>query len=280
MKDFSKTKSRQEARFTLALALAVGALLLLLGAWGSLAPAQAMGQGSGYALIPALTGTLTRTVYLPFVRMDPTPTATPTPTPGYIFFDDFSNPNSGWPVGSLGDICSFRYKDGRYEVTVNRKNERCIIPAFPVPKTPNGTFSVKVRRTSSSDRPLLYGFFFGAGTDANRDRWALEVRPDAVQCDGKLRGFYWLSAREDNKDKYFDNKCSSDIKTDRDRWNELTVVRQGSKIKIYVNGDLQREYDKGYLLNKGFFDLEVISLYDGTSTSKPVIVEFDDFLVK
>ncbi len=193
-----------------------------------------------------------------------------------VFFDDFSDPNSGWPRASLGDICSFDYYNGHYRVKVTEYYESCIIPAFPVPKQVNGTFSVKVRRTSDSSRHVLYGFFFGAGTNAYRDRWALEVSPDK-DCGDK--GFFWLSAIEDGEDKgLIGNACTDAIKIGND-WNELKVIRTLDKIHVYMNNTLSGTYDSLYLRDKGYFDLEVVSLYSGTSNSAPVYVEFDDFTV-
>jgi len=193
-----------------------------------------------------------------------------------VFYDDFSNPNSGWPSATY-DICSYGYKDGRYQVKVYEYNERCIVPAFPVPPVSTGTYSVTVRRTTSTGRELMYGFFFGqVGADALKNHWALEVRPDPVWDD---KPYLWLSATVDGERKYFEDKRTDKINTGEDEWNNLKVTRDGSRVKVYINGSEKEDGPDDYLHGPGYFDLEVISFYPDTSTDKPVIVQFDDFTV-
>ena len=218
----------------------------------------------------------------------PTPTSTPTPTPtpvsDIIFYDDFSDEDSGWPVGST-DTCSFGYHDGHYRVIMKEYRKRCVIPAWPVPSLVSGTFSVRVRRTSFTDRAVMYGFFFGAGTDASKDRWALEVRPDRVSSCGN-DGYFWLNYLKSGSGKNWD-RCTDAIDTDRRKWNELKVSRRvdggegQERLKVYINGEAKKDLkvDPWVLPGRGYFDLEVISLYSDTSKSRPVEVEFDDFTI-
>jgi hypothetical protein len=193
-----------------------------------------------------------------------------------VFYDDFSDPNSGWP-SATSDICSYRYKDGRYEVKVYEYNERCIVPAFPVPPVATGTYSLTVRRTTSTDWDLMYGFFWAQiGSDALKNHWALEVRPDPVWDD---EPFFWLSATVDDEEEFFKDVRTEKINTGRNEWNNLKVTRDGSRVKVYINGSLRKDEPDDYLHGPGYFDLEVISLYPDTSTDNPVIVQFDDFTV-
>ncbi len=213
-------------------------------------------------------------MYMPFVRRDPTPTATESPI---IFFDDFSNANSGWIIGESGD-CKFEYKDGRYRITVKDDEEgpRCISFNTLIPQTINGIFSVSARRTTSDDRVLHYGFYFGAGANAEEDHWFLEVNP-YEDCDGE--GFFWVSAIEDGHTEFFDDRCTESVRTGEDEWNDLKVVRNGPDIDIYINDALKEEYDEDILLDKGFFDLVVVGVTN-ISDSNPGIVEFDNFLIE
>ena len=193
-----------------------------------------------------------------------------------VFHDDFSDPNSGWPSGT-SEICSFEYKDGRYLVKVFEYNERCLVPAFPVPAVSTGIYSLTVRRTTSTDRELMYGFFWGQiGSDALKNHWALEVRPDPVWDD---EPYFWLSATVDGKQEFFKDVKTDKIETGQDDWNYLKVTRDGSRVKVYINGALRKDEPDDYLHGPGYFDLEVISLYPDTSTDDPVIVQFDDFTV-
>ena len=286
MKNFPEFTSNRRIQILFALSLVMG-LLFLLGMWGSLSTVKAtnrspealgyVGPRAGYEI---LSGTLTVSIYMPYIRKDPTPTPTNTPTatqpPPVIFFDDFSNPNSGWIIGSGGD-CKYEYKDGYYRITITNDGERCVAFNPFIPKTIDGTFSVSVRRTTASDRELRYGFYFGAGANAEEDRWFLEVEPHEVdQCNDE--GFFWLSAIEDGDAKFFDDQCTDDIKTNQNDWNELKVVRDGSDIDIYINGEFKEDYDKDYLDDKGYFDLVVVGV-NNISDSKPGVVEFDNFRV-
>jgi hypothetical protein len=273
MKSLITSNLRRQGRALVPLALGVAVLVWLLGVWSGLPTAEARGPAAANPDTSdlALSSTDTFTVFLPIIFKPPPE----------VFFDDFSNPNSGWPRASLGDICSFDYYEGHYRVKVTdysaSGDARCIVPGFPVPKQVNGTFSVEIRRTSDSSRDVLYGFFFGAGTNAYKDRWALEVSPDKDWCGDK--GFFWLSAIEDGDDKgLIGNVCTDAINTGN-AWNELKVIRTSDKIYIYINNRLKGTYNNSYLRNEGYFDLEVVSLYSGTSDSKPTYVEFDNFKV-
>ncbi|MFQ5614708.1 MAG: hypothetical protein ACE5H9_21520 [Anaerolineae bacterium] len=264
-----------------ALVLAVVALALALSINPSNpveAQAVARRAGLGEAILRP-SDIPTTVAYLPLVsRSD------------VIFFDDFSDSNSGWPSGSDGERCSFGYHEGHYRIRLTTDQEHCIVAAFPAPKQLSGTFSFKVRRTSDSNRDVQYGFLFGAGSNAFKDRWMLEVRADAV-CDGK--GYFWLSYLESNSGTLVKNRCTDAIETDND-WNDITVVRfvdQGNSnndfIKIYINGLLKGDYngdddDIAHLRDLddfGFFDLVALAFDNNTSTSKPLDVEFDDFTI-
>jgi hypothetical protein len=269
----------RHARALAVFALALTALLLLLNAWSSLRmvearePAAPQPDGADFSL--SSTSLVTYYVYLPFISY---PYHVYLPFISYspiVFYDDFSNPSSGWPTGKAeGQECYFEYLNGHYRVKVEEYGERCIIPNFNIPKKINGTFSVKVRRISDQDRHMLYGLLFGAGADAIENRWGLEVYPNKdSNCDDKP--FYWLYALVDGDSEYFKTKCTDSIDTDENEWNELKVIRNGTRIDIYINGEHKGSYtDADYLLDKGYSLLEVVSASDDT-----IEVEFDDFIV-
>ena len=218
--------SRKNGQVVVALLL-VMAFLFLLGMWGNSSTAASVKQpvkATAYfdtSLPQFQTGSLTvsSTIYLPLMRLDPTPippTATPTP----IYRDDFSNGNSGW-LGGTGpdkDWCKYEYAvvDGnngvfRISVTDERQdsNDRSIAVNFGVPQTKNGEFTVRVRRTSSNSRRVHYGFYFGAGKDAARNHWFLQVHPIEVDdCNGSDRPYFWLTGIDDHNN-------DGDLKDDR-----------------------------------------------------------------
>jgi hypothetical protein len=279
MKGLVTSKLARHARVLAAFVLALTALVFLLSVWCNrkmvvaqdLAPPQP--DGSNFSL--SSTSLITYYIYLPTIFH---PYHVYLPFISYspiVFYDDFSNPDSGWPTGKApGQECYFEYLNGHYQVIVDKEGERCIIPNLSIPKRVNGTFSVKVRRTSDEDRHMLYGLIFGAGADAIDYRWGLEVYPNKDSgCDDKP--FYWLYALVDGDSEYFETTCTDSIDVDENDWNELKVVRNGTRIDIYINGEHKGSFtDADYLLNEGYTLLEVVSASDDD-----IEVEFDDFIV-
>lgn len=270
MKSIITSNLRRQGRALVALALATAALVWLLGMWGGLPTAEARGPAAastgGTDLFWSTSDVITTFIFLPVVFKSE--------TPSLVFFDDFSSTGSGWPHKITWENCYFEYYGGRYRVKVFKNGQRCIIPKKNMPKQINGTFIVKVRRTSNEDRHMLYGLIFGAGENAIKNRWALEVYPNKdSNCSNKP--FYWLVALKDGDRKYFRDKCTDVIDTDQDDWNELKVIRNGKNIKVYINGESKGEYnDADYLRDEGYSLLEVVSASDGD-----IYVEFDDFTI-
>jgi hypothetical protein len=259
------SNTRRLGRVLVALILAIAALVLLLSAWSSLPTVEARGPAEAKTgstdLLLSSRSLLTYYVFLPILFKS-----------DKVFFDDFSDSNSGWPHKQSFEDCHYEYRSGHYQVKVTDNGQRCIIPNFKIPRQVNGTFTVKARRTSNENRHMLYGLIFGADVDATQDRWALEIFPnDDPDCDDKP--FYWLYALVDGSQEYFKDRCTDAIDSDRDDWNELKIIRNGKNIKIFLNGQSKGEYnDANYLLDKGFTLLEVVSVSDND-----VVVEFDDF---
>jgi hypothetical protein len=264
MKNVLTSNVRRQGRACVALILAVAALVSLLGIWNGLPTVEARGPATANTgstdLVLSSSDLITYYIFLPIVLK-----------PKLGFSDDFSNTSSGWPHKVTFEDCYYEYYNGRYRVKVSDYGQRCIIPNFKIPAQVNGTFKVKVRRTSDEDRHMLYGFIFGAGSDATQDRWALEVYPNKdSECDDKP--FFWLVALVGGETKFFKDECTSKIDTDENDWNELMVIRNGSNIKVYINGHREGNYnDASYLLNKGYFNLEVVSVSDET-----IYVEYDN----
>jgi heat shock protein HspQ len=266
MNDFITSNTRRLGRVVVVLILAVAALVLLLSTWSGLPTAEARESAaakSGSEDLSKFSTTLDdTTIFLPMILNS-----------DVVFFDDFSDSNSGWPEGDYGD-CEYAYTDGRYRIRVTDYGARCYAPNLLVPKQVNGTFSVRARRTSDEDRHMLYGLVFGAMPVpyATENHWALEIFPnDDSDCDDKP--FYWLVAVVDDQQEYFEDVCTDAIDKDRNDWNELKVIRNGKNIDIYINGSHKGAYDDAdELLTEGFSFVEVLSVSDETIT-----VEFDDF---
>jgi hypothetical protein len=265
MNRFITSNTRRLGRVLVTLLVAVAALVLLLSTWSSLPAAEARGPAEANTgstdLLLSSRSVLTYYMYLPILF-----------TSDKVFYDDFSDSNSGWPHKESFEDCHYEYRSGHYQVKVTDNGQRCIIPNFKIPKQVNGTFIVKARRTSDEQRHMLYGLIFGAGVDATEDRWALEIYPnDDPNCSDKP--FYWLYALVDGNQKYFRDRCTDVIDPDENDWNELKIIRNGKNIKVYLNGESKGEYnDANYLLDQGYTLLEVVSV-----SNDDIVVEFDDF---
>ena len=280
------TSSSKRQKQAWILACLVFASLLLLSFWSSLATVNAVqsedvGPEQVEIIISyqTMTGTinLTHTLYMPHVARIPTPT--PTPTPTALFSDNFSNTGSGWITGSGGD-CQYRYLGGRYQIIITEDNgHNCVAFNPNIPKVIDGDFRVKVRRVSGDSRKIRYGFFFAAGSDAVNNRWFLELTPFREKCDGNNQGFYWISAVVGGDGKFFSYRCTNDIKTGSNEWNELRVVRNGQHVDVYINGKFKDDYDKDVLRDQGFFNLVVVGV-DNVSGSRPATIEFDDVEIR
>jgi hypothetical protein len=268
MKGFITSKpGRRWGQVLVVLVLATAGLILLLATWDGLPAAEARGpvtSNTGSA-DPTLSSSdaITHFIFLPLISKS-----------NIVFFDDFSSTSSGWPHKVSFEDCYYEYHNGHYRVEVSAYGQRCIIPNLKIPKQVNGTFSVRARRTSDEDEPLLYGLIFGAGPDANEDRWALEIYPNEDEnCSNKP--FFWLVALVDGDTEYFESRCTDAIVEDEDEWNDLKIIRNGKSIKVYINGKLKGDYsDANYLLNQGYSLLEVVAVSDET-----IYVEFDDFTI-
>lgn len=268
MISLNTSNTRRLGRAAVALILGVVALVWLLSTWGSLPTAEARGPAEANTgstdLLLSSRSMLTYYIFLPLVFKS-----------DIVFFDDFSDPNSGWPDDISFEDCHYEYHNGRYQVKVTDNGQRCIIPNLSIPKQVNGTFSVRVRRTSPEERHMLYGLIFGAGVDATEDRWALEIYPNNdPDCSNKP--FYWLYALVNGSRRYFQDRCTDVVDADENDWNELKIIRNGSSIKVYINGDSKGEFNNAsYLLDKGYTLLEVVSV-----SNDDITVEFDDFEIR
>jgi len=177
--------------------------------------------------------------------------------------DNFNNSKSGWVASGDGCTGSYDTSKGRYKVTISsgHKGKSCIIynyktdssnPLGAFPRQFEGTFMVRVRRTSSNSYPLLYGFQFDTAadsSDASGTRWALEAWPQSTDtgCDDD-KGFYWLTAQEyyddDGHDSHTDmywnheddsgHDCTSAVELQQNWWTEMAAVRHSNIVSVYI----------------------------------------------
>jgi hypothetical protein len=268
------SKIARQGRALAVLMLAVGALVLLLAAWGGLSAVEARGAAidgqdrNDFSL--SSTSLASYSLYLPWMSKT-----------DVVYEDNFSNSASGWPHKVKYQDCYFEYRtygdnhEPVYYMKISSKGQECMVPNLTNPPySVNGTFSVRVRRISSDSRPLLYGFAFGASEDALEDRWALEVYPnDDPKCENKP--FFWLYALQDGDRKYFRDECTDEIDTEKEDENELKIVRNGKNIDVYIDGHHEGDYnDANYLTSEGYVLLRATSASDSD-----VEIVFDDLKI-
>lgn len=285
MKHLITSNFKRPGKTLAVLPLVAVILVWLLSVWGGLATAEARDSATARLgsedLSSSRNTTANTIIFLPIVY-----------TTDVVFADDFSDKNSGWPHKKSYEDCYFEYLNGHYRIKITDNDSPCIVPNFKIPRQFYGTFKIRVRRTSDTNDRLVYGFIFDAGPDATEEegtRWSLEIYPNEYDsCDSKP--FFWVIALKDGESKFRnyeqppdDHECTSFIETNEDKWNQLAVVRDGRRVKVYIYDDgpnqfkLVGDYDNVPLLafNEqnayGYFNLRVASF-----SSDDVTIEFDD----
>jgi uncharacterized repeat protein (TIGR01451 family) len=158
--------------------------------------------------------TIVSRVYLPIIIKSPSCQA--------YYTDNFSDPNSGWPISDDSNR-RFAYINGEYQILVKNPAEAWLVT--PGAKATDFTASVSARRTSGTSG--AYGILFGL--DGN-DFEFYEVLIDAnTYSIWHYIGLSWSPLQ---------NWTSSPYIATGTNWNRLKVVRNGATISFYVNNHL------------------------------------------
>ncbi len=279
MRAFTNSLRRRLPYLFLALLVAVSLIVLpgmkTLPTVKALEKIPASGKTPFALNMPLGAGSLT--LFMPLVGRNP-----------FVFEDNFLT-NKGWPDGvalceddgdydtcSHGDgdeVCYFDYDSVNHYYVIKGYKENVICAAEnPNINLANGTYIVKLQRTSDAEAPAHMGFFFGAGDfdDENNEvenRWEYLAYPnetsDEDDCD---EGGFWVRAYEDGdfKDGAFD--CNDRIREDQNDLMTLTATRNGEDLHVYASrtgqntkeGDLDDLDDTDYNLSKGRFYLAIM----------------------
>lgn len=142
-----------------------------------------------------------------------------------LFVDDFSNPDSGWPVGVDGPI-SWSYMGGEYLMQITQTDWWA--GAYRVPPVAVADFRAAVSvRNATGDYDTYYGLIFGLNPDWSQF-YVFEISPD---------GYYFIFRYENDNWNILDMDYSPNIFLGI-LTNRLVVERNGSMIKAYANGQL------------------------------------------
>lgn len=185
-----------------------------------------------------LEGRSEQQLYLPLIRMEP--------PPPYFYFDDFSNPNSGWPIVDnthVSNDCFKWYYSNEQTYRSDICDDRTDVKVSPGIDLPEGSYEIEVdgRFRESVGWWTSYGILFDAKDDPRPEK------PD-------LGDYYmlWILWEGSNKHKW---KILEDIPGDQKdvtkwsiladsvydygnngtNWNTWRIVRTADEISIYVN---------------------------------------------
>jgi len=186
--------------------------------------------------------------------------------PTVILADDFSNPNSGWPVGAI-EACQASYADGAYRVATEA-DYACVYRS-PGGRLPSGLFEAAARREESV-YPTAYGVMLGEDGTFSR-AYVFWVNPDSQEYvltlfDGTWHALTWDEA-EDDAWTY-----APAIKPGTGS-NALQVKQDGALISLWVNG-VYLETVTDATFAGGYFGLA-----NWASDYAPATSVFDDFRV-
>ena len=202
----------------------------------------------------------------------PTPTNTPTPTPPvnkqYLpvvllscvpnFSDDFSNPASGWPVGTDSNM-SLQYLNGEYQMQQFSPNGW--VGAVPGYAQSDYTVTVDVRNATN-----VYGsagILFGLSDDWTQF-YTFEILPDGSYDLWRYSGGNW--------DILFSGSSTSIALGTAT--NALKLERNGDMISLYANGDLLTSFSDGTYTGSRRIGLFVFAFDDPNLDAR-----FDNFKV-
>jgi hypothetical protein len=191
-------------------------------------------------------------VYLPLVMGSG---ATEQPCPPY-YTDDFSDPGSGWPVGDNSNL-RYAYTDGQYQIWLKEPSLGMLVT--PGAKAADFAVEVRARRTSGNDG--TYGIVFGINEDWS-ERYQVHIDANYYSIWQYNYGS-WTALRDWTSSGYINTGTS---------WNDLRVIRDGTSIKLYINGHHLTTVTDG-----SFTGLRRIGLLAYSPSSGALDVRFDDF---
>ena len=176
-----------------------------------------------------------------------------------LFSDDFSDTGSGWPDETYGDVTA-GYDQGNYRILIDRNYWACWVwPDFQCEDC-----STEVTAWRSGGQGSSYGILFGVVD--NNNYYLYRVDPG--------RREYALVRRQSGSwDVLIPVTVSNHIDSG-EAHNRLKVTREGSMIKLYVNG----HYLNGYT-DSTFTGSRRVGLYAESEGHHPVILRYDDFTV-
>jgi hypothetical protein len=200
-------------------------------------------------------------VYLPLVLDDL--------CSSYRYFDDFSDPTSGWYPGSSENLTHV-YLDGEYQIRFEDWDMRySVTPDLVIPSS---NYRVEADMRNAWFSPGTYGLRFGVHwREVSPGDWQMDqtyqVLIDSYHQEyfvNKLAGSNWSTLR---------NWTSSAAINHFQETNHLRVDRVGTSIRIYINGYAMPAITDASYTSSGRDAGIVAYSYD----YRPVDMRFDNF---
>jgi hypothetical protein len=171
------------------------------------------------------------------------------------YTDDFSDPDSGWPVDDDSSR-RYAYTGGQYQIWVKNPNQGWLVT--PGAKATDFTVAVSARRASGSSGG--YGIVFGINEDLGQ-YYEFDIGSNNYSLwryDGS-----WTALRNWTTSSYINTGTS---------WNRLKVIRQGASIAVYVNN-----HHLTTVTDSSFTGLRRVGLLAYSPSSGSLDARFDDF---
>ncbi len=167
-------------------------------------------------------------VYLPLLARSVRPTPTPTPIAVPIYVDDFSDPSSGWPTGSVtnGDV---GYRDGEYR-THAKAGVNVAVAGGPPRSFTDFDLEVSAR---TMNEPFSGAYFLIFRYQDNNNYYFARISPSEGNLD--------LYKTVDGLRTQLVAPTDSPAIQAGTATSRLRVVAQGSTIRLYANGQLMTE---------------------------------------
>ena len=161
--------------------------------------------------------------------------------PGLLFFDDFSDPGSGWYVGE-NEYTRVAYVGGEYQIFVKQTARGSLVtPDLVLPSD----YGIEADCRQASDNSGSYGLVFGLRfSGSSYELHEFVVHPDYQQ--------YRLRRRSmDGSFTDLINPTDSTAIRPGQQTNRLRVERIGSQILLYINGSQVNTYIDANLTSAG-----------------------------
>lgn len=221
--------------------------------------------------------------YLPVLRMDPTPTPVP-----YMYFDDFSDSNSGWFVGDnrhVSNDCWRWWYDGDAQYKAEICDDRTDVKVSPLIELPTGDYVLEVdaRFEDTSGWWTSYGIIFDGKDDPDPQKGDLGDYYMLWVLKENVPGYKWKILKDfpGGQDHLQDwqvlDPSVFNYGSNGTEWNNWRIERTDTNVRVYLNGHLLADY----LDARPTTNYQVLfGLFASTYETNYTRIAFDNYSVK